>query len=196
MELVRALAASYLTATLSATSLAKLKSWRISSVGILRERVIPQRAAPAVILTVAVAEFVLATFLMLGIEPRETGFTATGLFLAFCGYQMAVAVKTRSLICTCAGTTRTDPASPAAVAGTGLACIIQASLACTLALSGGRPGGNLVLLTVAAWAIPLITFLAGVWRRSGRPDVDNRFPVEFASLTKVLEKNSASRLHT
>ena len=184
MKLLCALAASYLIATLSATSLAKLKNWRIASVGILRERVVPRRAAPAIIITVAVTELVLATLLMLGAEPRATGFAAAGLFLAFCGYQMAVAVRTNSLICTCAGTARTDPASPPAVAGAGLACVIQAGLACMLAVAGGRPGGNILdLLAVTAWAAPLITFLAGTRRRSGEPELDHRFPVKFISLS-------------
>jgi hypothetical protein len=45
VELFRALAAAYLIGTLNATALAKLANWRIASTGILRERVVPPRAA-------------------------------------------------------------------------------------------------------------------------------------------------------
>jgi hypothetical protein len=177
VELIRTLVASYLIATLSATSLAKLKNWRTVSVGVLREMVIPRRAASATIVTVAAVEFLLATLLMLGVQPAVTGFVAAALFLTFGGYRVAVAVRTKSLICTCAGITQSDPASPPAVAGVGFACHLQAGLACTLALLGGRPGGNLLaLLTVAAWIAPFITLLTGNWRQSGRLEIDDRFP--------------------
>jgi hypothetical protein len=194
VEFFRALAAAYLIATLSATALAKLKSWRVSSVSVLREGVIPPRAATAVTVAVAAVEFLLATLFMLGTDPAVTGFAATGLFLAFCGYQLLVAARTNSLICTCAGTTRSDPASPPAVAGTVLACLLQAALACTLALVGGRPGGTLGLLTITAWAAPIIVFLVGLLRQSGRPEIDKRFPVEFASHRYDFEEISGGHM--
>lgn len=73
MELFRALAAAYLIGTLNATALAKLANWRIASTGILRERVVPPRAALAVLITVSAVEFLLATLLMTGTESVATG---------------------------------------------------------------------------------------------------------------------------
>ena len=181
MAIFQALVAAYLIATLSATALAKLKNWRVSSVGVLRERVIPSRAATTVTIAVATVEFLLATLFMLGIESTVTGFAATGLFLVFCGYQLLVAARTNSLMCSCAGTTRSDPASPPAVAGTVLACLVQAAFACTLAVVGGHPDGILHFITITAWAAPIVVFLAGLLRRSEPSEIDMRFPVEFAS---------------
>jgi len=175
VEFVRTLIAAYLIATLAATGLAKLRNWRASSVSVMRENVIPPHAAGVVVLVVAAVELLLATLLMLGIESTAVGFAVMGLFLAFCGYQLLVAVKTNSLMCSCAGTSRTDPASWPAVAGVTLACLAQAALACTLAV-GGRPSGNLDLVTLAAWTAPIVVFLAGLLRRSGRSGIDERIP--------------------
>lgn len=181
MEFFRTFVAAYLISTLSVTALAKLKSWRVSSVGVLRERVIPPSAATSITIAVAVVEFLLATFFMLGTESVVTGVAATVLFLGFCWYQLLVAAKTNSLTCTCAGTIRSGPASPPAVAGTVFASLVQATLACTMAIVGGGPGGILHLLAITAWIIPMIVFLVGLLRRSGRSGIDERFHVEFAS---------------
>jgi hypothetical protein len=197
MELFRTLAAAYLIATLSATSLAKLRNWRVASVGILRERVIPYRAATAVIILVAFAEFLLATILMLRVEPEMTGFATAGLFLAFGGYRLVVAAKTKSLNCICAGTTRSDPASVAAVTGTVVACLLQAALACTLAMLSGHPSGNLLeILPIIAWAAPFCIFLAKPLLQSGEPKTDDRFPVEFASLDPEFRTTSSGPART
>jgi hypothetical protein len=181
VEFVRAIIAAYLIVTLAATALAKLRNWRASSVSVMREGVIPPRAAGAVVIALAAVELLLATLFMLGIQSTVTGFAGTGLFLAFCGYQLLVTAKTNSLRCSCAGTSRTDPASLPAIAGTTLACLAQAALACVLALAGGRPGGNLELIAVAAWAAPIIVALAGLMRRSGRPEIDERRPAGLVS---------------
>src|ERR1022692_1544236 len=148
--ILRTLIASYLIATLGATALAKFKNRRVSSVGILREKVIPARVAPAIIITVALAEFLLATLLMLGAEPVATGFAAAALFVLFAGYRLMVAVRTRSLMCSCAGTIRTDPASLPAVVGAILACLIMAALACMLVFLGQPDGYPVNLLAIAA----------------------------------------------
>lgn len=150
MDFVRALIAAYLIATLAATGLAKLKNWRSSSVNVMREGVIAPSAAGTVVIVLAAVELLLATLLMLGVQSAVTGFAGTGLFLAFCGYQLLVAARTNSLRCSCAGTSRTDPASLPAVTGATFACLAQAALACTLAVAGGRPDGNLGLLAIAA----------------------------------------------
>jgi hypothetical protein len=193
VELFRALAATYLIATLSATSLAKLKNWRMSSVGVLRESVIPSRAATVTVLAVSGTEFLLASFLAFGAESVAAGVVVASLFLVFGGYRLAVAKRTNSLICSCAGTIRSDPASPPAVAGTVVACLLQAALACAFALSGGRPNKDpLDILATAALALPIIIFLAGLLRRSDQSVIGGKFPAEFASLSYYFG-NTASR---
>lgn len=181
MEFVRTLIAAYLIATLAATALAKLKNWRASSVSVMRASVIPPRAAAAVIIVVVAMEFLLATLFMLGIEPAVAGFAGMGLFLAFGAYQLLVAAKTNSLICSCAGTTRTDPASLPAVAGTTLACLAQAALSCALAVSNDGSSEIFHLFTIIAWVVPVAVFLAGLLRRTGQSEIDDLFPTEFAS---------------
>lgn len=187
MAFVRTLVAAYLIATLATAALAKLKSWRASSVSVLRESVVPPRAATPVVLAVAAAELLLATFLMLGVESVAAGWAAAGLFLAFCGYQLLVAARTNALMCSCAGTSRTDPASVPAVAGTVLACFIQAGLACGLAITHANASRVFYLITFIAWVVPLIVFLAGVPRRIGRSDIRDRFPVEPAFYKQGFE---------
>lgn len=175
MEIVRALVASYIVATLVATALAKLKNWRFSSISVTRESVIPSCASSAVVIAVAITELFLATLFMLGYESAVVGFAGTGLFLAFCGYQLLVAMKTNSLMCSCAGTTRTDPASLPAVAGTTLSCLVQAALCCTLAITSGRSDAMFYLFTVTAWVVPVAIFLTGLFRRTGWSEFNGRF---------------------
>lgn len=169
MDILRALAATYLIATLSATSLAKLRNWRAASVGVLRESVVPRRAVTVTVWFVAVAEFMLAVAIAVRAEPLVTGIVAAGLFVTFGGYRIVVARRTSSLICSCSGTVRSDPASSAAVAGTLAACAAQAAVAGALAVAGGRPDGPLEFVTSGALIVPVILLLAGLLRASGRP---------------------------
>jgi hypothetical protein len=176
VQLVRAIVTAYLIITLSATALAKLKNWRIASAGVTRENVIPARAASAVILAVSAAELLLATFFMLDFQPKLCGLTAMGLFLAFLGYQLLVAARTNSLMCACAGVTRTDPASLPGVTGTAVSCLIQAVLSFVLALTGAATG-VFRLLAIIAWIIPIILFAAGFFRRHRQPEASHQIPV-------------------
>jgi hypothetical protein len=183
VELFRTLIISYLIVTLGSTSLAKFKSWRTTSAGILRESVVPVKVATAVVIIVAVIELSLATLLMLGVEPAATSIATAGLFLSFGAYRMAVAARTSFLMCTCAGTLRAERASPPAVAGAILACLIQASLAGILILVGHRPGLGLYdFPPVAAWMAPFIAFVVGTRRRDGGSHLDDRLPAVFTSL--------------
>jgi hypothetical protein len=183
LALFRTLIVAYLIVTLGSTSLAKLKNWRTTSAGILRERIIPGKVVPAVIITLAVAELSLATLLMLGIQPVATGIATAGLFLFFGAYRVAVAARTSFLMCSCAGTVRTDPASPAAVAGAFAACLIQASLAFILTRLGDRAGATLYdLLLVMAWMAPFVAFFVGIQRRAGESNIEDRLPAVFSSI--------------
>lgn len=174
--------ASYLIVTLGATALAKVKNWRIASVGIQRERVIPAGAASAVIIALAIAEFSLATLLMLGAAPVATGFATAALFVVFAGYRLMVAVKTKSLMCSCAGMLRADPASLPSVAGASLACLILAAFASVLVFLGPPAGYPVGLLAVAAWAVPLAIFAAGTRRGRRGSGTGNVLPAELLHL--------------
>jgi hypothetical protein len=182
VEILRTLIASYLIATLGATALAKLRNRRVSSVGMQRERVIPARAAPAVIVTVAFAELSLATLLMLGAAPVATGIATAALFVLFAGYRLVVAARTKYLMCSCAGTIRADPASLPAVVGASLACLILAALACMLVVLGQPAGYPLNLLAIAAWIAPPAILVMGARRGSRGSSIENRFPVESSPL--------------
>ena len=175
MEIVHALVASYLIATLAATVLAKLKNWRHASMSVTRESIIPHRAATTTVITVAIMELLLAAVFALGIEPAVAGFAGMGLFLAFCGYQLLVAAKTNSLMCSCAGTARTDPASPPAVAGTTISCLVQSALCCVLAITHTHPSILFYLFTVPAGIIPVTLLLAGLLRQTRWPEMNGRF---------------------
>jgi hypothetical protein len=125
---------------------------------------------------VAAAELVLATFFMLSFQSMVWGFTGTGLFLAFLGYQLLVAKRTNSLMCACAGAARTDPVSLPAVTGTAVSCLVQAALSCALALTG-TVTGVFHLAMIIAWIIPVVLFGTGLCRRRARLEASHQIPV-------------------
>jgi hypothetical protein len=176
VQLVHAIIAVYLIVTLMATALAKFKNWQVASAGVARESVFPVPIAPIIIFVVSTAEFVLATFFMLGFQSMVRGFAVAGVFLAFLGYQLLVARKSNSLMCACAGAARTDPASVPAVTGTAVSCLMQASLSCGLAMTGSVTG-VFHLATIFAWVIPVAVFVSGFFRRRSRSGASNQIPV-------------------
>lgn len=181
MEILRILAISYLVATLSATGLAKLVNRRTASAGMTREGVLPASIALPAILAVSVTEFSLAVILVLGIYPEITAFGTAGLFILFAGYRIIVAIKVNALVCSCAGTVRTDPATPAAVAGSVLACMCLAAFACVVPLLGQPSGYPLSLISVVSLILPIASMVVGL-RAGKRPREDARFPAYHAAL--------------
>lgn len=174
--------ASYLTATLGATALAKLKNWQICIAGMWREGVIPGLAVPAVLGTVIVSEFSLATLLAFDIEPVAAGLATAALFVLFAGYRLVVALRTKSLMCSCSGTIRSDPASPPVVAGAMLACLALAVCACLLAFGRQWPGYPVSLLAIASWIAPIIGLVMGARRRPKEVGHGTRLTGEFFQL--------------
>jgi hypothetical protein len=185
VEILRTLIASYLIATLGATALAKLKNRRVASAGLVRERVVPASAAPAIVVMVAMVEFSLATLLTFGTEPAMTGGATAALFVVFAGYRLTVAVRTKMLTCSCAGAIRSSPASPPAVAGATLACLILAALACLLVFLDRPAGYPVNLLAVAAWSVPLASFIRGAWQAPRGSRTDDRYPAEYFTLASA-----------
>lgn len=182
VEIFRTLVASYLIATLGATALAKLKNRRAVSVSIQRETVIPAGLAATVAGTLVIIEFSLATLLTFGVTPTVTDFAAVALFVQFAVYRVMVAVKTKSLTCSCSGTIQTDPASFPSVGGAALACLILAALACTLVFVGKPAGYPVNLIAIAAWISPFVGLVAGARRGHKRPDTSDIFRAEFLPL--------------
>ena len=150
----------------------------MTSEGVGRESVIPSRAVSVMVIATVVVELALALLLVLAVQPRLVGLAGMALFL-FGGYQLLVAVKTNSLMCSCARTKRTDPASVPAVIGTVLACLVQAALSCFLAVSNVRPDMIFRLFAITALIIPLFTFFVGAARRRGQSQVNGRFWLVF-----------------
>ena len=111
------------------------------------------------VIATVVVELALALLLVLAVQPRLVGLAGMALFLVFGGYQLLVAVKTNSLMCSCARTKRTDPASVPAVIGTVLACLVQAALSCFLAVSNVRPDMIFRLFAITAFDYPALYLL-------------------------------------
>jgi hypothetical protein len=151
----------------------------VTSEGVGRESVIPSRAVSVMVIATVVVELALALLLVLAVQPRLVGLAGMALFLVFGGYQLLVAVKTNSLMCSCARTERTDLASVPAVIGTVLACLVQAALSCFLAVSNVRPDMIFRLFAITALIIPLFTFFVGAARRRGQSQVNGRFWLVF-----------------
>jgi hypothetical protein len=166
LGILHVLLAAYLSATLCATALAKLRNRQTSYVGMMRESVIPRSAIPLVLPAVSVTEFALATLVAFDIQSRIVGFAAAALFLIFAGYRLVVAARTKSMICSCAGKIRNDPGSLPVVLGAILACLLMAACAVIVALDARSPGYPFELASIAAWAAPIVALAVGSFRRS------------------------------
>lgn len=163
------IATCYITVTLTATSLAKLRTWRASSRSVIREQVIPRYLAAATVLGISAVELVLATTLMLWPARALPSWTAGCLFFCFGSYRLAVAIKTKTLMCSCAGSADWSPASPQAIAATLLASIGQVCAAAISAYSPSYDGRLLMRLPVmAAWVLPFLAMLIGSLRDAPR----------------------------
>ncbi len=190
MEIIRTLISAYLIATLSATAIAKLKNRRPVTVSIQRESVIPVRSAAAFTLILVIVEFSLATLLTFDIAPTATDSAAAAIFILFAGYRVTVAVKTKSMTCSCSGIIQTDPASFPSVGGASFACLILAALACTLMLVGKPAGYPANLILVMAWISPSVSLVVGARRGRKEPEADV-FTTEFLPLwTSEIGKHS------
>jgi hypothetical protein len=166
VAIVDELAGIYLVVTLTATSLAKLRNWRMTALGVRWERIIPRRFAVIVVIGVSVIELSLATALTLHYRPLLVGIAIAALFLAFGCYRLMVAVTTGFATCTCAGKVRTAEASLPAVVGAAAACAAQCSISLLWARLGNvHPASSMRLLTLGAW-VPACTAVICGMRRS------------------------------
>jgi hypothetical protein len=166
--------ACYLIFTLTATSLAKLRRWRSSSLSMMREQVIPIRAAVGVTIAAALLELALSTLLMLEETPLLTGLATSILFLAFGFYRLAVAARTKSLMCACAGSPQYGPATPRAVTATVVSFLFMIGVACCWTFTETHGTTALRSVGVVAWFAPFVVLFIGLFGRSRGPATGNQ----------------------
>jgi hypothetical protein len=155
-------AACYIILSLTATSLAKLVNWRTSAIAVLREGLVPARFASFAVISVSAVEMSLAAFLCFGMAGVLISYAAILLFVLFGAYRLAVAVRTKSLMCTCAGYARYNPATPRALAGVIFASTLQAAIASTLMFPAiGYNANNATLARSIVWSIPFVILIIG-----------------------------------
>lgn len=154
----------YLTLTFTAAALAKLRTWRGSTLTVIRERVFPARLGLAVVVTISLVELSLATLVMLGLARVVTGYAVAGVSAGFGGYRLAVAARTRSLTCACVGPVRYGPATPQAISAVIVTSAFQIGAGYAWALSGDHPESyGVKLACVLAWAVPFAALSVGIF---------------------------------
>lgn len=166
LKILQESAACYIILTLMATSLAKMINWRASAIAVIREDVVPARIASVTVIFVTILELSLATFLFLGIARVLVSGAAVILFVSFGAYRLAVAVRTRSLMCACAGYARYNPATPPALASIIFTSISQATIASILFLpAAGHDAKNATVVRFIAWSLPFAVLIIGACAR-------------------------------
>jgi hypothetical protein len=192
-QVLRELCACYLIFTLAATSLAKLRRWRSSSLSVMREQVIPLPAAIAVTIAAALLELALSTLIMLDAYPVPTGLATCSLFLVFGCYRLAVAARTRSLMCACAGSPQYSPATFRAVMATIVSFLFMIGVACYWTFVGNRETMSALSdVRVVAWIIPFATLCVGLFGQSRGLAVGSREPLRSFLGQKTLEQETRS----
>ena len=176
LAIIRQVAGCYLAITLAATGLAKLRSWRTASTGVIVEKVIPRELAPATVVAVSVAELALAALFASGIFPVLAGCASALLFLSFGGYKATVSIKTGNLGCTCSGKSTAYRATRPGVLAALAASLIQAALALTWASSTAHVNLLLQLPVLVAFVIPFGTYALSL---------DPRVTVSFRPVRRV-----------
>jgi hypothetical protein len=84
------------------------------------------------------------------------------LFVVFGAYRLAVAVRTKSLMCSCAGYAKHNPATPQALAGVMFTSILQAAIASMVTLPAtGYNARNAALARFIVWGLPFVILIIG-----------------------------------
>lgn len=146
---------AYLSGTLSATGLSKLRHRRSAAIGMLREDVLPDRLVPLALLSIGTSEVIVAAALAFNVQRVVALWVTVALFLVFSAYHVAVALRTRSVVCSCVGTSSWGgPASLPAVAGTCFGCWLSAGCAMAVLSASGETGGTGEVVIIVAWLVP------------------------------------------
>ena len=165
-EAIRECIAAYLIVTLAATAFAKLSTWRSTSVGLVRESVIPTTVAPVIVFVVSSAELVFGTLIMLRIAVPVVGYTVAAFFVILAAYRLTVTARTNFLMCSCTGTQEIQLATRRSLAGAVTALLIQSGLAVSWALlANASASAAFEPLAVVAWLTPIALIVVGILRR-------------------------------
>jgi hypothetical protein len=164
--MIRVLLLTYLVGTLSATGLAKLHHRHGTALGLIRERVLRPSVARASVWWIGGAELLLAAGLAFNVERKGFLLATSALFVMFAIYHAMVAVKTRSLMCSCSGPKAAiSPASVPAITGTCVGNLLPAAAALWIMTSGAVTGAVDRYVVVAAWCVPALIWLVARLRR-------------------------------
>lgn len=166
VEIVHEAVGCYLAVTLAATGLAKLRSWRTASTGLIIEQIIPRGIAVQTVIAVSVAELSLAALIAVGRLSMLVGCLTAFTFLGFGGYKLAVSIRTGNTSCSCHGATRAYRATRSGVLGTVVASLIQAGLAFVWAFAPGSRAAAFEVLVVIAFVVPFAALLVNPYWRS------------------------------
>lgn len=178
VQVLHEVCACYLIFTLTATSLAKLRRWRSSSLSMMREQVIPVRAAVAVTVAAALTELTLSTLLTIEADTLLTGLATGLLLLVFGFYRLAVAARTKSLMCACAGSPQYSPATVRAVTATIVSFLFMIGVTFCWTFTGNH-GTTTALRSagIVAWLAPFIILLIGLFGHSRGPANGSQEPL-------------------
>ncbi|MFI7231125.1 MauE/DoxX family redox-associated membrane protein [Nonomuraea angiospora] len=169
LAIIREVAGCYLVVTLTATGLAKLRSWRRASTSVTLEGIIPRRMALPIIIAVSTTELTLATLFVTGWYPVVVGYVTACVFLSFGAYKIVVAARTGNVPCSCSGTSRAYRATRPDILGAVAASLIQASLACAWAFMPESGEMLFRLPLLIAFTAPIAVFLVGRYLHRERP---------------------------
>ena len=161
------IAAFYLVFTLAATGLAKAKSWRWASIGIMSERVVPRGFAVPVTVALVVVELLLAALIAIGVLPTIVDLLTAGLFALFGIYKIAVGLRRGVSGCSCAGVSMAHIATPSGAAANVLASLIQAAFGFLYASVSQAEGSLLTVLPALVLQRHLAVRVVGVGRDGG-----------------------------
>ncbi len=160
---------AYLVGTLSATGFAKLHQRRGTALGLIRESVVPGRVVNALVWCISITELVLAGGLAAGVLRAPLLWATGSLFVVFAAYHVAVARRTRQLMCSCIGPKqKISPASTPAVAGTCFGNILPAGAACWFACHSGTATAVEVVVLTGVWLLPCVVWALARGRRHNR----------------------------
>jgi hypothetical protein len=193
--MISTLIVAYLVATLSTTGLAKLANLSTVQVGLLRERIVPAGAVAVVAAGVSLVELVIAGLLVLRVLRVELLVGLAALFVLFALYHVAVGVKTRTVMCSCAGELRSGPGSLAAIAGSTLSCVVLAALAVAAATTNPSPGALAGAVVAVAFATPFAVLFAAMTSRALRPSADDVGQHELAGDSSSADDGAMRRDH-
>jgi hypothetical protein len=159
LSITREVAGLYLAITLATTGLAKLRSWRATSTGLIVEKVVPRSIVAPTVIAVSVIELSLAAFFAIGWYRVAVGCVTAFTFLCFGAYKVAVSIRMGIVPCSCYGASKTYRATRPGVLAALTASLIQAALACTWAFTPGDRKAVFALLVVGAFTVPVAVFL-------------------------------------